>query len=624
MKLSFKNIKIENFLSIGKTEISLDDNGYVFVKGINENVNDNAASNGSGKSSIFEAISWVLTGETIRGCSKDIVNIHGDNGALVEIEFNIDEDNYRIIRTKDHKEYKTNLKIYINNEDKSGKGIRDSEKLLNQYIPDLTSSLLGSVIILGQGMPQRFSNNTPSGRKEVLEKLSKSDFMIEDLKNRINARKSNLNQELRNSEDKILQLNTTLDITTDNKEQASKALDSLINSPNYDETIKELEQEINNLNLMIQNSSDLFNEKLSLYDELHNKKEQLQSNFNSKIKIIEDKFNDDLITINADYTEKTSYYKATQIELQRMESISDICPTCGQKIPTVHKPDTTEITEKLTLLNNELNEIKNKKELIENQLKQEKSALELEYAKENEQLSKSIHEIKINMNEVQADLNANKNKLDEKNKQLINLNTEKNNLNKNIQDFKDKLCKYNAEITCLQQDILYYNNIKEDTELRLGIINKFNSLITRDFRGYLLSNVIEFIDKKAKEYCKDIFLTDKIEFCLNGNNISISYDNKEYEVLSGGEKQKVDLIIQFAIRDMLCKFLNFSSNILVVDEVFDNLDKIGCQQVINLISTKLNDISSIFIISHHTDIDIPYDKELVVIKDNNGISRIQQ
>ena len=69
-------------------------------------------------------------------------------------------------------------------------------------------------------------------------------------------------------------------------------------------------------------------------------------------------------------------------------------------------------------------------------------------------------------------------------------------------------------------------------------------------------NVIEFIDKKAKEYCKDIFLTDKIEFCLNGNNISISYDNKEYEVLSGGEKQKVDLIIQFAIRDMLCKFLN--------------------------------------------------------------------
>ena len=84
------------------------------------------------------------------------------------------------------------MKIIRNGEDVSGKGIRDSEKLLSEYLPDLTSSFLGSVIILGQGLPQRFSNNTPSGRKDVLEKLSKSDFMIEDLKQKVSDRKTQI------------------------------------------------------------------------------------------------------------------------------------------------------------------------------------------------------------------------------------------------------------------------------------------------------------------------------------------------------------------------------------------------------------------------------------------------
>ena len=137
-------------------------------------------------------------------CSKDFTGENKSDYSSDGIHLNIDNTDYRLIRSKEHSTYKTNLKIFINDEDKSGKGIRDSEALLKEYIPDLTSSLLGSVILLGQGLPQRFTNNTPSGRKEVLEKLSKSDFMIEDLKNRITNRKSELNTELRTCEDDIL------------------------------------------------------------------------------------------------------------------------------------------------------------------------------------------------------------------------------------------------------------------------------------------------------------------------------------------------------------------------------------------------------------------------------------
>ena len=124
-------------------------------------------------------------------------------------------DKFIITRTKDHSKHKTNLFIEINGVDKSGKGIRDSEKLLAEYLPDLTSSLIGSVIVLGQELPQKFTNNSPSGRKEVLEKLFKSDFMIQDLKDRISTRKTELNDELRKVQDSKLVALTKLESAVD-------------------------------------------------------------------------------------------------------------------------------------------------------------------------------------------------------------------------------------------------------------------------------------------------------------------------------------------------------------------------------------------------------------------------
>ena len=74
---------------------------------------------------------------------------------------------------------------------------------------------------------------------------------------------------------------------------------------------------------------------------------------------------------------------------------------------------------------------------------------------------------------------------------------------------------------------------------------------------------------------------------------------------------------------MLCKYLGFSSNIIVLDEIFDNLDSEGCENILNLISTKLTDVQSIFIITHHQDLQIPMDNEIVVIKGQDKISRIE-
>ena len=231
-------------------------------------------------------------------------------------------------------------------------------------------------------------------------------------------------------------------------------------------------------------------------------------------------------------------------------------------------------------------------------------------------MNNSLNNLKIELSNKQKEIETVKNSIviAEKNIQYYS---------EQINELNNRIIHNENEIVEFTEKIQYNINMKEDTDRRLSIINKMNTIITRDFRGYLLQNSIEFINNKAKEYSKEVFDTDKLDFQLDGNSISISYDGKEYENLSGGEKQKLDLIVQLSLRDMLCKHLNFSSNILVLDELFDNLDSIGCQRVLNLIATKLNDVESIFIVTHHSDIAIPVDRELVVIKDSNKISKVK-
>ena len=206
---------------------------------------------------------------------------------------------------------------------------------------------------------------------------------------------------------------------------------------------------------------------------------------------------------------------------------------------------------------------------------------------------------------------------------LAKLQTKLNELENTKQHLKNEI--ENTK-KCISDNTDKINDLRltvDDISARLEIISKMNTLVKRDFRGYLLSNIIQFISTKSKYYSNKVFGTDKLDFKLDGNNILISYDNKEYELLSGGEKQKVDVIIQLSIRDMLCKYLGFSSNIIVLDEITDSLYSKGCQNIFNLISSELGDVESIYIISHHTDeLNIPCDDTITIIKDNNKISRI--
>lgn len=622
MKLEFKKVHFNNFLSFNDAEVNLNVPGYTLITGINENPDDNASSNGAGKTTILEAVHWAITGLTIRG-AKDVVNHNGDDGAYVELEFSVDGTNYKLLRSKDHSKYKTTLKIYINGEDKSGKGIRDTEKLLEEYLPELNSSLISSVVILGQGLPQRFTNNTPSGRKEVLETLSKSDFMISDLKTRIAQRKSELNSLQRVKEDRILELNSTIELYKSQIEKNKELLESLGKESNFDDSISKLEESIRDCENSMNNLESDMNDTTSMIQKTKDEELSTISSFNEKIKEINEKWNPILEASRSESSNAMTLLLSKQSELHKIQNIKDICPTCGQKIPNVFKPDTTELEEEIAILKQKSNDAAQidteNKENSAKQLQEVQNEIDEKVKKFDEfilVLQKSLDASKENFNSWKLHK-------EEYQRGLEKLKLDKESYNSRKQVAESVVKNNEEEIEKLTNEILYNNTERDNILERIEIINKFNTIITRDFRGYLLKNVINFIDKKSKEYSLELFGTDKLDFCQDGNNISISYDNKEYECLSGGEKQKVDLIVQFAIRDMLCKYLNFSSNILALDELTDNLDAYGAEKLFNLISKKLNDVESIFIISHHSDFSLPVDNEIVVRKGTNSISYIQ-
>lgn len=623
MQIHLDKVTIHNFLSIGDAEVMLANQGYVLVKGHNHNPADGATSNGSGKSSLWNAICWALTGETVQGLKSNIPNIHGADGCFVCLEFQVDGTPYKVIRYREYAKIKNDLKIEIAGEDKSGKGLRDSEELLAQYLPELTSELIGNVIILGQGLPHKFSNNTPSGRKELLENLSHSDFMIQDIKDRIAVRAAELADKLRREEDQQLQLSTSVQLKRDQYATLQKQLEALETSERLQELVGEWTAKENSLAAEVVEASTQVEQLSQTYEQANQNHQKLSLQLGEERSALEAVHSQHINECNVHLAELKAEIRSLQAEIARLEAITDVCPTCGQKLPEVHKPDTTSQHAQLESLLETQKEVEDQAAQLVRQHESELAQLQQQYATqlqasqwEVQSQNTQLIETRGHLGQVQKDLNT-----AQQNRMAFALRLE--SLEKTRHELEQSIGALDSDIQGIETQIMYSKEGIQTTQDHIDVINKINSLVKRDFRGVLLTNVINFLDAKIKLYGQYVFNTQDLRLFLEGNNVNIEYCHKAYENLSGGEKQKLDLVIQLAIRDMMCKYLNFSANILVVDECFDGLDASGCDKILDLISNCVTDVESLFIISHHSEsLQIPADNILVIEKDEQGISRV--
>ena len=634
MILNFKKVILHNFASYEHAEVDLESKGFCFVSGRNLYKKDNSYSNGSGKSFIWNALCFALTGETIAGQHSGLKNLMNDeDNSYTSVEVKVNTDQYIITRVIAPK---SDLQIIKNGKDISGKGIRESEKKLAEVLPDLNKDFIASTFIIGQGMPNAFSKFSPSGRKELLEKLTKSDYMIEEIKQRVSNRLINLNTNLRECDDSLLVLNTKVAETTKYQASAKAKLDAMV-KPEFDRQISELqlriteaETELVTITSQLQAAVSQANALESQYSEqLTNKDseiDKLNETYNTSVRGGYDKKN----TLAVKSAQIAAEIKTIKTEITRIESIKEYCPTCGQKLLNVNKPSTNQLKEDLSV------KIDSEKSITENIM-----SIDLKLAEISQKRQDELRKINTNFENILSKLRADKQKLQLdltrlqthqlqlksaiglSQADIKRLESDKSTWDDNYNNLKRELSQYETNIQTLNEKIRVLTEEKLDLNNHIATVKKIDTLVRRDLRGYLLANTINYINKRAKDFSEIVFGTRDLELALSGNVLDISYCNRMFDNLSGGEKMRVDLILQLAIRDMLKMYLNTHANILILDEITDFLDRQSCAAVVKLIETELNTVESVFVISHHVDeLGLMIDTELKVVKDENGISSL--
>jgi DNA repair exonuclease SbcCD ATPase subunit len=618
--IQFKKLTVHNFGSYGHSELDLQNRGFCLVSGQNNFKKDNALSNGSGKSFLWSAICYALTGETINGIKTNLKNINvEEDDCYVQIDFLYNKDLFTIIRTAAPK---NDLKIFKNDIDLSGKGIRESEKKLLELLPEITKDLIASTIIIGQGMPNRFSSFSPSGRKELLEKLTKSDFMIEDLKVRIQNRHQDLAIKIREFEDSLIANNTQLNIYINDLNKIKNSLEQQ-KQPDFDRLIQEHSNKINELLETLEICNREIAQIETTIEALNN---QFLNISDEKAKVSAEELtayttsHSELINKKNQLVFRISELKK---EIVKLQNIKDTCPTCGQHLPNVIKPTTEQQESELIILETDLKQIEDDILKCNNQHQIYLNQINEAFNDELATLTNGLTEAKQKLTTFKATKSSDTALLDESKLSYNKLVYDKQNWHSYIENQNKEIEKLETEIARLNNIINLVTISKEDYSSRLAIVKKMDNLIRRDFRGYLLTNVIEYINKKSKEYCEIVFGTKDLSLTLNGNALDITYCGKVFDGLSGGEKQRVDLILQLAIRDLLTTYLDLNANILVLDEITDFLDKKSCRAVMNLLEKELQTIESVFIVSHHTEeLELPIDSEIKIIKNEDGISEL--
>ncbi len=618
--IQFKKLTIHNFGSYGHVELDLQNRGFCLVSGQNNYIKDNALSNGAGKSFLWSAICYALTGETLNGIRSNLKNINvTETDCYVQLEFLYNKDLFCLTRAAAPK---TDLKIFKNDIDLSGKGIRESDKKLQELLPDLNKDLIASTIIIGQGMPNKFSSFSPSGRKELLEKLTKSDFMIEDLKARISARQQELSSKVRELEDSLLANNTQLNLHTSNLNTLKESLAQQVR-PDFNGLIEEYNRQLLDLQQQIQR-----------YETEITANEQRLEIVNAKLlQISEEKaevsakelvaYTKSRQSLTEEKTQLNFNISGLQKEINKLKAITDICPTCGQKLPNVYKPSTEQQEQQLETNKQALTKVLSELEQCDLKHAAYLQQIDSAFADELSALTSEVTALKNATNKAKIDYNKNRTALDNVKSLQSKVIYDQQNWDKRIANQEANKANLEAEIVRLNNLISIINTAKVDYVNRLSIVKKMDTLIRRDFRGYLLTNIISYINTRAKQFCNIVFGTKELTLSLNGNALDITYCGKMFDSLSGGEKQRVDLILQLAIRDVLASYLDLSANILVLDEITDFLDKKSCKAVMQLLEQELRTVESVFIVSHHAEeLELPIDSELKVIKNEFGISEL--
>jgi DNA repair exonuclease SbcCD ATPase subunit len=543
----FKKIRYKNFLSTGNlfTEIELNKNNTTLIVG----------DNGAGKSTVLDALSYGLFGKAFRKVNKpQLVNSITQKNLVVEIEFSISNNEYKIIRGM-----KPNIfEVYQNgNLLNQSAEMKDYQEILEKQIIKVNHKSFCQVVVLGSATFQPFMQLAAGQRREIIEDLL--DLQIFStmnvlLKDKIFLNEENINKY--NSEKKIID------------EKLKLVKQHLLEVQNNNEQlIEEKKHRIEETNIKINSLNEEFWKYENLRKELEEQiegKETLTSKLNKLTKL---KHQIDV---------KLSLIKKDIVFFDK----HDNCPTCRQPIDEKFKCET-------------LDSRKAESQKLEEGLE----LLTKQYDEANGELS-SMLEIRTKISNIEIEINSVKTK-------TSSLIVYRSSLEEEINAIAKKIANNDQnKITDLENELKLIK-VKYDELIDNRQIYSAAASLLKDggIKAKIIKQYIPIINKLINKYLSSMEFLCQFELDEEFNETIKSRfrDEFSYSSFSEGEKFRINLAILFAWRAIAKMRNSINTNILIMDEVMDSsLDYNGTEEFLKIINNLTNDTNT-FIISHKTD-----------------------
>jgi len=566
--ITFQKIRWKNFLSTGNqfTEIDFQKNNTNLIIG----------TNGAGKSTMLDALTFVLFNKPFRKINKpQLANTTNERECLVEIEFEINTRQYLVRRG-----IKPNVFDIIVNGTELHREADDRamQRVLEDNILKVNYKSFTQIVILGSSTFVPFMQLTSANRREVIEDLL--DIRIFSLMNNI------LKDKIRTQKDQVKSLDLKKETLKDKMKMQQNFIDELENRGK--QNIDGNNSKITNL---MNEVDEYIKENTKLQEELENTTKRQEKVAGARQKLAK------LNTLRGKLSAKVS--AITKEHKFFMENT--VCPTCTQ-----------EIEESFRL--NKIDDVQNTAKELKEGFNELESTIKFEQERERQfnNLSKEITNLTHGISQNNTRVSGNQRQIRDLEQEiqtitenLANRNTE----HEKLDEFKSNLAHTFAELSDKKQEIVHHDfaySLLKDDGVKTKIIRKYLPFINQQVNRYLqmMDFYINFhLDEEFKETVK-----------------SPIHEDFSYSSFSEGEKMRIDLALLFTWREVARVKNSVNTNLLIMDEVFDSsLDGFGTDEFLKIIRYVIKD-ANIFVISHKQDMRDKF--ESVIMFDKvKGFSR---
>jgi len=565
----FKSITWKNFLSTGQhpTTLKLNDKATSLIVG----------SNGAGKSTVLDALTFSLYGKSFRKINKaQLINSTNEKNTLVEIEFSVNQTDWKVERG-----IKPNIfKIYRNGEElNQNSSAVDQQKWLEQNVLKMNYKSFTQIVILGSSSFVPFMQLPCNSRREVVEDLL--DIKIFSSMNDI------VKQKIRSIKDEVKTLELKKESLKDKVEMQKNFIRKVENQSKDD---------IENKNRQIDSNQDkvetLFKENFKLEECSVQVKEDMKHFESASVRLKE----------FGGIKGKMSQKITSIVKEHKFFSENRVCPTCNQ-----------DIEESFRL--NRIGDSQNKAEELQQGYKELQQAIKEEELRESTfiqlsgDLSKTLNEIAQNntlINEIQKQIRKLESEIQTLSSQVANKNTE----HEKLEEFRESLQDTYSNLAERKESISYYDftySLLKDGGVKANIIKKYLPLINQQVNKYL--------------QMMDFYINFKLDEEFNETIETPIHEDFTYSSFSEGEKMRIDLALLFTWREIARMKNSVNTNLLIMDEVFDSsLDGFGTEEFLKIIRFVIKD-ANIFVISHKTGMEDKF-TDVLKFEKFKGFSRL--